>query len=131
MCSACWPVNNCINSRGGHIFNCREQRSLKRAADGVVGILRLGSYKISVFRTRKSDFRFSSASAPALLLSQASKRIGSLARCFRVVALGDFPLLLHRLFLGSDEASYVTGQTIFACGGLTLYPEFRIAWSSG
>ena len=26
---------------------------------------------------------------------------------------------------------YVTGQTIFACGGLTLYPEFRVAWSSG
>src|SRR5580765_6318936 len=34
-------------------------------------------------------------------------------------------------FLASDEASYVTGQTIFACGGLTLYPEFRVAWSSG
>src|SRR6266705_3778840 len=34
-------------------------------------------------------------------------------------------------FLASDEASYVTGQTIFACGGLTMYPEFRTAWSSG
>lgn len=34
-------------------------------------------------------------------------------------------------FLASDEASYITGQTIFACGGLTLYPEFRTAWSSG
>ncbi|MDX2154191.1 MAG: glucose 1-dehydrogenase [Bryobacteraceae bacterium] len=34
-------------------------------------------------------------------------------------------------FLASDEASYITGQTVFACGGLTLYPEFRIAWSSG
>ncbi len=33
-------------------------------------------------------------------------------------------------FLASDEASYITGQTLFACGGLTLYPEFRLAWSS-
>jgi glucose 1-dehydrogenase len=34
-------------------------------------------------------------------------------------------------FLASNDASYITGQTIFACGGLTLYPEFRVAWSSG
>ncbi len=33
-------------------------------------------------------------------------------------------------FLASDEASYITGQTLFACGGLTLYPEFRLPWSS-
>ena len=34
-------------------------------------------------------------------------------------------------FLACDDASYITGQTIYACGGLTLYPEFRTAWSSG
>jgi glucose 1-dehydrogenase len=34
-------------------------------------------------------------------------------------------------FLASDESSYITGQTLFACGGLTLFPEFRGAWSSG
>ncbi len=33
-------------------------------------------------------------------------------------------------FLASDEASYITGQTLFACGGLTLFPEFRTGWSS-
>jgi glucose 1-dehydrogenase len=33
-------------------------------------------------------------------------------------------------FMASDDASYITGQTLFACGGLSLYPEFRDAWSS-
>jgi glucose 1-dehydrogenase len=34
-------------------------------------------------------------------------------------------------FLASDDASYITGQTLYACGGLTIYPEFREGWSSG
>jgi glucose 1-dehydrogenase len=33
-------------------------------------------------------------------------------------------------FLSSDMAAYITGQTIFVDGGLTLFPSFLTPWSS-
>jgi glucose 1-dehydrogenase len=33
-------------------------------------------------------------------------------------------------FLSSTEAGYITGQTIFVDGGLTLFPSFESSWSS-
>ena len=34
------------------------------------------------------------------------------------------------LFLASSDASYITGQTLYVCGGLTLYGDFRQNWAS-
>jgi glucose 1-dehydrogenase len=33
-------------------------------------------------------------------------------------------------FLASEDAAYITGQTLYVDGGLTLYPDFRTDWSS-
>jgi len=33
-------------------------------------------------------------------------------------------------FLASDEAAYITGQTLSIDGGLTLYADFRESWSA-
>ncbi len=33
-------------------------------------------------------------------------------------------------FLASDDARYITGQTVYACGGITLFGDFQKNWAS-
>jgi NAD(P)-dependent dehydrogenase (short-subunit alcohol dehydrogenase family) len=53
-------------------------------------------------------------------------------RCLKQVAEagGAEEMAAAAAFLCSDEAAYITGQTLFIDGGLTLYPSFETTWSS-
>ncbi|HTJ90124.1 MAG TPA: SDR family oxidoreductase, partial [Acidocella sp.] len=33
-------------------------------------------------------------------------------------------------FLASSDATYITGQTLMVCGGLSLYADFAQNWAS-
>ena len=45
--------------------------------------------------------------------------------------LENFKILFANLKANHLDSSYITGQTIYVDGGLTLYPDFRSPWSSG
>jgi 3-oxoacyl-[acyl-carrier protein] reductase len=69
---------------------------------------------------------------PGYILTEAMKTLGgeeelkAMAQCIPVGAMGDPADVAHAmLFLASDEAAYITGQTIVVDGGSTL-PESQV-----
>jgi 3-oxoacyl-[acyl-carrier protein] reductase len=69
---------------------------------------------------------------PGYILTEAMKTLAdeeelkAMARCIPKGAMGDPADIAHTmLFLASDEASYITGQTIVVDGGSTL-PESQV-----
>ena len=63
--------------------------------------------------------------------SDGAKIADAMARAIPLKRIGqpqDYPGVIA--FLLSDDAGYITGQTILACGGLSLYADFAQNWAS-
>ncbi|WP_412062739.1 glucose 1-dehydrogenase [Rubrivirga sp. IMCC45206] len=88
--------------------------ALEYAARGV----RVNSVAPGATRTPIQSWLDDEAAADVVRSHIPQGRIGDPAEIARIIA-----------FLASDDAAYVTGQTLFADGGLTLYPEFETPWS--
>jgi glucose 1-dehydrogenase len=99
----------------GAIANLTKTLALEYAARGI----RINSVAPGAIATPINPWAKDEAASEQVSAHIPMGRIGQSEEIARAIA-----------FLASEEAGYVTGQTLFVDGGLILYPEFAEDWSS-
>jgi glucose 1-dehydrogenase len=100
-------------SKGG-LQNLTKTLALEYAKNGI----RINSIGPGATQTPINDWHDEADKIEELAKHIPMGRVGTTAEMAAAVA-----------FLVSDEASYITGQTLFIDGGLTLYPSFESPWT--
>ena len=115
-----------VNLRGA--FLCAQQ-AIRHMLDGDGGaIVNVSSVHQVIPKPRFLGYSVSKGGMQNLTHTLALEYA---ARGIRVNGIGPGATITPiNAFLCSAEAGYITGQTLFVDGGLTLYPSFETTWSS-
>lgn len=97
----------------------------------ILNLTRTLALEYASFGIRINNIAPGAIATPINPWSQDEKKKESIARHIPMGEVGSVEQVAKAmLFLASSDSDYITGQTIFVDGGLTLYPDFGEDWSS-